>query len=324
MNRRAASLASVVIAVATLAGACASQSGEAGRAALGALEPPSTTTTTRPATTTTTDPNCNDQNARDSLPASELYPLDQMPPDSVMAAIQQRGHLIVGIDENTPRLAARDRNGEIRGFEVDLVRAIAAAITGSPDNVVFKTVVTAEKNQVVADGTVDLTASADSINCERKALVDFSEEYYQAEHKLLVRSDSDIQGVADLAGHTVCVTAGSSSVKLLQEQAPRAKALEVPARTDCLLALQQGEADAYLGHDIFLRGMKDQDPLTRILPDSLKDQHYGIAISQEHPELVQFVNAVLERMRADGTMDRLTHCWLREDAPAVPASGCGT
>ena len=112
-------------------------------------------------------------------------------------------------------------------------------------------------------------------------------------------------------------------MKLLAEKAPDARSLEVPARTDCLVALQQGEADAYLGHDIFLRGMHDQDPLTTILDENLKDQHYGIAISKDHPELVQFVNAVLDRMKADGTMDRLTRCWLSGDAPAVPASGCG-
>jgi polar amino acid transport system substrate-binding protein len=315
MNRRVVLVASM-LAGAILAGGCATQSSDATQVAVDALREP--TTTTVPSPPTTEPPQCN---PLASLPAMPALPTPgNMPDGTFMHDIQEAGVLVVGVDENTPHLGERDpATGTMRGLEIDLVKAIAGAITGNPEAVEFKTVVTKEKNQVVADGDVDLTASADSMTCPRWTLVDFSTEYLTTHQNLLVRDDSKIFGVADLAGRPVCVTEGSSSVALLDEIAPTARHVEVPARNDCLVALQLGNADAYLGHDTFIRGMNEQDPdNTRIVREPNREQHYGIAISKDHPEMVSFVNAVLEQMRADGRLAELYTKWLEDPPPAIP------
>jgi polar amino acid transport system substrate-binding protein len=95
--------------------------------------------------------------------------------------------------------------------------------------------------------------------------------------------------------------------------------LAVPARTDCLVALQEGDADAYLAHDTFLRAMHEQDPAnTTILPEPLSEQHYGIAIPKDDEDLVRFVNALLERMRESGRLEQIYRAALHEDAPEAP------
>ena len=203
--------------------------------------------------------------------------------------------------------------GVIDGLEVDIARQLAQAILGDPGKVRLKTLVTAQKVPYAADGTVDLTVSAVSMTCARWGLVDFSTEYYTAQHKLLVRSDSDIGGIQDLAGRRVCVTTGSSSVNVLKDKAP-STTIQVPleARTDCLVALQEGTVEAYFSHDSILRGMQKQDPNTQIVGEAVAPQHYGIAIAKDHTGFVRFVNAVLERMRA-----RRHRAWTGRDLHAL-------
>ena len=305
-------LSAVVLAV--IVAACGAPSDEVARMATGAVGTTSPTSTST-STTTTTAPTgdvCTGDEALQSYAPSALHPFDQMPEGSTMRRIQERGRLVVGVDENTPRLAARDPAfNAIDGFEIELVRHIALALFGNTDAVTFKTVITAEKLQVVADGDVDLTASANSMSCERWNLVSFSTEYFTAEHKLMVRKDSGIESMADVAGHTVCVTVGSSSIALLETHAPDAMLHEVPARTDCLVALQQGVADAYFSHDTFLKGLYDQDPhnLT-ILPEAIQQQHYGIAIAHGREDLVRFVNALLQQLRDNGTLEEMADKWF--------------
>lgn len=293
----------VALALALGVSACSSSSSDVGDTTRAALRPvPSPTTTT--AARATFDPGCD--------PLASLEPMSPLPEpgDPLPGALQtivDRGYLVAGIDENTPHLGERNPVTEqLDGLEIELVREIAQALLGDRQAVHFKTVVTKEKNQVVKEEVVDLTASADSMTCERWGDVSFSTEYLETGHMLLVRTKDAITSRDQLAGRRVCVTAGSSSLKLLAEKLPDARPVEVEARNDCLVAMQEGDADAYLGHETFVRGMQEQDPEnTTVLEDSLATQHYGIAMSKQRPDLVRFVNGVLQQMREDGRLDQL-------------------
>ena len=149
-----------------LAVGCGSPSSKASNASRDALGPVPTTPTTM-APELVEDQACGGEPTKSYRP-SELYPPGEMPEGSTMREIQDADQLVVGVDENTDHFAARDpRTGHIEGLEVELVRDIAEAITGSRDKIKFRTVLTADKNNVVAHHEVDLTASADSMTCKR-------------------------------------------------------------------------------------------------------------------------------------------------------------
>jgi polar amino acid transport system substrate-binding protein len=244
-----------------------------------------------------------------------------MPNGSFMARIQHRGYLIAGVDQNTLLFAYfNPLDGQLEGFEIDLLRRLATAIFGNPNAIQFKAVTTAQRIPAVQAGTVDIVADAVTMTCARRQQVDFSSVYFDAGQRLLVPLHSPVRAVGDLTGKRVCATIGSTSLANVEHLAPRAIPVPVAQRTDCLVALQQGQADAITSDDSILLGFKAQDPYTQLVGPRISDQPYGMAISQAHPEFVRFVNAILDRLRADGSWRSIYAHWLGpfEPVPAPP------
>jgi polar amino acid transport system substrate-binding protein len=306
-------LVSVAIA-ALLAGACASPSDRATRRSIDALPEP--TTPPQPEEVQPEEP-CEPEA---SFRPGPLPPPGAMPVGSSMREIQDRGLLIAAVDENTLPLSFRNpATGEIEGFEIDLVRELARAILGDPSAVQLVTVTTKQKIDFPEQGLVDLTASAVSINCDRWQRVSFSTPYYRTYQQLMVRDDSEFHELSDLADRRVCMTIGSTSVAVLERELPDAIDHQVETRTDCLVDLQDGDADAIFTHRTFLDGFAQQDPRTRILDRQLSEQLYGIAVNRDREDLVRFVNGVLEQLRANGFLAERAAFWLRSDQPIPDA-----
>jgi polar amino acid transport system substrate-binding protein len=300
---------------------CSSSSEHADDAVRQAFRQPATTVTSAPPTNAA--PTCVPEASR--APLRPLPAPLRMPTGSDLAAIQARGRLIVGVDQNTLFFGYRDPNtGTIDGLDVAIARRVAQAIFGNPDAIELRAVTTAQRLDVVASGQVDLVASQITVTCARRAEVDLSTVYYDAHQKLLVRTGDPINSVADLAGRRVCATTGSTSLDALRLFAPKAVPYPVAARSDCLVALEEGRVDAITSDDTILVGFEMQDPTnTRILRDVLDDEPYGLATSKQHPEVGRFVNGVLDAMRADGSLETLYQRYLpaREadfELPAAP------
>jgi polar amino acid transport system substrate-binding protein len=249
-----------------------------------------------------------------SLPALKtLPPPGRMPPKTPMARIQAQGHLNVGADQNSLRLSYFNPlrpDKDVQGFDADLARAVARAIFGDdgPDRIRFRAISTGQRVSAIVERKVDIVASAFSITCARRRRMHFSDVYHTARQRLLVPSNSTVSTLDDLKGHTVCTTATSTSGARLDNTGVRA--LRVRLRSDCLAALQEGEADAMTSDDAILFGLSEQDPQTKIVGPTMNCERWGIAIRLDEPELVRFVNAVLARMRRNGTLRTLRTKWF--------------
>lgn len=245
-----------------------------------------------------------------SLPASPLAPPGRMTEGSYMQQIHDRGELVVGVDQNTLRLAYFDpRRQRIRGLDIDLVRGVARAIFGDARgrHIRFKAISTEQRISAIVSGDVDIVASAYSINCDRLQSMYFSSVYFLARQRLLVQDDATVRSLSDLRGERVCATKGSTSIGNLEGTG--VKPYPVALRTDCLVALQTGKVAAITADDSILFGFREQDPQTRIVGRCINVERYGMAINREHPEFVRFVNAVLERLGRRG-LERLRRRWF--------------
>ena len=241
-----------------------------------------------------------------------------MPPGSTMAAIFQRGRLIVGVDQNTYFFGSRNpASGQPEGFDIDLAREIARHIFGDPDRIQFRVVDATQRESVLQSGLVDLVVRTYTITCDRKQKVDFSSVYYYAHQKILAAKGSGIDSAAALSGKKVCAVSGTTSLSRLFALDPRPALLGVSTWTDCLLLLQQGQVDAISTDDVVLAGLEAQDHLNvEVLGPDMSVEPYGVGVKPENSDLVRFVNGVLEQMRDDGTWERLYDANLRRFGPS--------
>jgi polar amino acid transport system substrate-binding protein len=265
-------------------------------------------------------PNCV---PRASLrPTGALPQPGKMPAGTAMARIAQRGRLVVGIDQNAYLFGYRDpATGELVGFEIDLARAIAKALLGDPDKVMLRAISTNDRIPVIKSGEVDMVIRTMTMTCERWQEISFSTEYLPSRQRLLVRRGSGIKEFADLTGRKVCATRGSTSIRTIAAQPAKPIPVSTESTLDCLVMLQQGQVDAVSTIDVLLAGLAAQDPTTEVTGTPVSDEPAGVGISKNAPELVRFVNGVLERYRSDGSWTRSYQRWLTSlgKAPAPPA-----
>lgn len=245
--------------------------------------------------------------------------------DPALAKIKQRGLLRVGVDQNTYRFGFRDaETGQLDGFTLDVARELAKAIFNDPTKLQLKVVTSSQRIEALQNDDVDLVVHTMTTNCERWKDIDFSTVYYMAGQKVLVKKSADYEGVESLADKKVCAADGSTSLARIVNLPgvnPKPKGFQVSGWTDCLVLLQQNQVDAVSTDDTILAGLAAQDPSVEVPPqEPIAEEPYAIGVQQGQTDLVRFVNAVLERMRQDGTWKAIYDKWMEPllNVPADP------
>ena len=275
----------------------------------------------QPAAAPAATPDCGDPVAS-YQPTFTLPAPGEMPDGTYMREIQDRGRLIVGVSADTLLFGSRDPiSGRIQGFDIDVLRAVAEAIFGDPDAIEYRVINYAQRLPSLTDNSVDLVAHTMTINCARWEQIAFSSEYYHAGQNLLVGFDSDVTEIEDLVGtdQKVCVSTGSTNLEELQNNYPTIERVEVADLTDCLVLFQQSAVEAITGDNTVMAGFAAQDPFAKTVGRLFTDEPYGVGVNLDHPEMVEFVNLVLEQMRTDGRLEQLAVNWLGEATVPPPA-----
>ena len=252
--------------------------------------------------------------------------------------IKKRGYLLVGVSADTRLLGAVDPFDPktFEGFDIDMARVVAKSVTGSVDKIRFKVITTADRIKQLsmpvnendnAAGGVDLVARAFTMNCPRWNDVYFSAVYLNAAQRWMIPKGSGLDSIDKLSGKKVCAAKGSTSLANIAQENPKVEVVGLTAHTDCLVALQQGTVDAITGDDAILAGFADQDPGTEVVVSApaLEPEPYGLGVSKQHKDFVEFVNSALDRARADGTWQQSYDRWLKDDlgerSPPKPLYG---
>ena len=228
---------------------------------------------------------------------------------TTMKRLQDKGEITIGVKYDVPPFGFKNpRSGEIEGFDIDIGKAIADELGVEPK---FIEAISDNRIPFLKDGTADLILSTMTINAERDEEIDFSDPYFVARGRILVKeTNNDIKGVDDLAGKEVCTVLGSTYEDTLKKQAPRAKRRLVDTYSECLELVQNGAVDAESTDDVILTGHIIQDDSLKLVGEPLTTEPYGAGIKEGDAEFQEFVNEVLAKFEQDGRWKDTYQKWV--------------
>jgi ABC-type amino acid transport substrate-binding protein len=222
--------------------------------------------------------------------------------------VKKRGRLVAGVKTDFPPFGYVDAQGKNLGFDVELGHLFAQALFGSPDKVEFVAVTSGNRIPFLQSGKIDIIIATVTITDERRQVVEFSDPYFLSGSLVLVPAASPIKDVKELNGKTVAIIQGSIQDQDVAQLAPQASRGKFGKVSEALLAVKGGRADAYVHDDVLLLSLVKDHPDVKVVGRALIPRPYGIAVRKGDGEFIGWVNGQLQKMRADGTYDRL---WKR-------------
>lgn len=218
---------------------------------------------------------------------------------------RRRGKLLVGVKTDFPPFGYLDSSGTIQGFDADLARYLGKSLFNDPAGAELVPVTSGGRIPFLYSGWIDIIIASLTATEDRRRVLEFSTPYFTSGSLLLVPKDSPIQGLQDLAGKTVAVLAGSVQEKDLGQIAPDARRVTFEKLPEAIAALKQKRAEALAQDDLFVLAAAKANPDLRASGNSFLPRPYVIAVRKGEVTFIEWVNAQLELMKADGTFQRL-------------------
>ena len=127
--------------------------------------------------------------------------------------VKDRGHLICGVNEGLPGFSAPDDKGQWSGIDVDLCRAIAAAIFNDAGKVQFVPLSTADRFAALKSKKVDVLSRNSTWTMERDTSLDviFAAVNYYDGQGFMIRRALNIDTALELDGKAICTQAGTTT-----------------------------------------------------------------------------------------------------------------
>ncbi|MFJ2095456.1 glutamate ABC transporter substrate-binding protein [Streptomyces sp. NPDC087901] len=299
-TQRRARVAAVVALAALTATSCS------GNSSTGA--PGSNVSSTSPGT----GANAIDQLVKAAEPAANSL----LPSGSTAAAIRKKGTLVVGGSQTAALFSLLNpTTGEVDGFDAALSRLLAKYTIGK-DSTKRVNVTTATREALLKNHSVDTVFATYTITPQREKQVAFAGPYYEDGLAIQVKkSTSGINGLSDLADKTVVTQSASTAATAVQKGAPTAKVQLFETNTECLQALRQGRADAYVLDQGVLAGNASTNSDVKVLADTFSQEPYGIGLPLDKPDFKKFVNDWLKKITADGTWAKVWEATVGTEVP---------
>jgi len=230
---------------------------------------------------------------------------------------------VVGTDAAYAPFESQNEKGEIVGFSVDLLNAVAAKggfeikFVNTPWEGIFN---------ALAQGDRDLLISSITITDERKQTMDFSQPYFDAYQLIAVKATSKVTKFDDLKKLKVGVQTGTTGdevvTKLQGKNSANVKRFE--STPLALKELEAGGVDAVVADNGVVVNYVNNNAGSKfktVSDAAFAPEQYGIAVKKGNAELLDKINKGIAAIKADGSYDAIyAKAFGSAPAPATAAS----
>ncbi len=225
-------------------------------------------------------------------------------------AIKARGKLLVGVTESSPPFSYRDGGKGIVGYDVDLAAEVAKRLGVTAETV---TIINADRIASLQQDRVDLVAVGMTRSKSRGNDIDFSYAYLDSPHMILVRKDSGVTQIADLANRKLALVRSASVDAKLKEAVPTLQIVYYDTYDLAFAALGDRKVDAFLADKMLVLwfAQKSGHPADYSLIAGYQlPRTSGFALKKNEPRFLALVNQTLLDLEASGEAAKIFDKWF--------------
>ena len=219
----------------------------------------------------------------------------------------EAGKLTMATNATFPPYEMTTDSGEIEGIDVDTAQAIAEklGLELQIDDMDFDAALLS-----VQQGKADIAMAGITVTDERMAVMSFSDSYATGIQSVIVPEGSDIASVDDLAGKKIGTQRGTTGYLYCSDDFGEDAVVAYDNGLTAVQALNNGQVDAVVIDNEPAKAYVESNPGLKILDTSYAEEDYAIGMNKSNTALLEAVNAALEELKADGTLQSIVDKYI--------------
>jgi general L-amino acid transport system substrate-binding protein len=203
---------------------------------------------------------------------------------STLDDVMKKGFLQCGVSQGLPGFSNPDQNGNWEGIDVDVCRAVAAAVLGDASKVKYSPLSAKERFTALQSGEIDMLSRNTTWTLVRDTALglNFAGVNYYDGQGFMVRKDLGVKHAKDLAGASVCVNIGTTTelnmADYFRSHNMKYKPVVFEKADEVLAAYDAGRCDVYTTDrsGLAAQRLKLKDPNAHmVLPDIISKEPLG-------------------------------------------------
>ncbi|MEI7431060.1 MAG: glutamate/aspartate ABC transporter substrate-binding protein [Betaproteobacteria bacterium] len=240
--------------------------------------------------------------------------------------IKDSGVIILGHRESSIPFSYYDDQQKVVGYSHDLQLKIVDAIKQElklPQLTIRYMPVTSQNRiPLVQNGSVDLECGSTTHNTERAKQVSFSNSFFLVGLRTMVKKNSGINELTDLAGKTVVTTAGTSNERLLRQINDDKKLgmsiISAKDHGESFLTLESGRAAGFFMDDALLYGERAKAKKANdwvVIGKPEQEEVYGCMLKKDDVPFKALVDGTLAGVMKTGEVIKIYNRWFNSPIP---------